>query len=280
VVNADQPAPPGAAGPAAPPPPPGSPTPTEGLAVAAIVLAVVSLFVPVVPGIAALVAAATAARRIRRAPAGAAGGRGLATAALVLATIGLVAWGGLGALALVTHPQEPAGWQAATGAATGGADRFSEVTAPPATELPATEPPATAPPVTPPKVGSGRVGDRLTVYETGAAVLEVTVTRVRFSTGDQFEQPQHGLFLGAHMTVRALADEQDTPFGDSYALVGRHRYNEWLIEVNGFAPYLDPATLNQGEQVSGWLVFDVPARHGQLVVRDSLNERTIGTWKF
>jgi len=27
-------------------------------------------------------------------------------------------------------------------------------------------------------------------------------------------------------------------------------------------------------------VFDVPARHGQLVLRDILNERPLGIWKY
>jgi hypothetical protein len=27
-------------------------------------------------------------------------------------------------------------------------------------------------------------------------------------------------------------------------------------------------------------VFDVPARHGQLVLRDILSERTLGIWKY
>ncbi len=290
-----QPLPPGTGGPpwAALPPDAAGASRPEGLAVVALVLAVVSLLVPVLPGVVALVLAVMATRRARQArqaPGAAVGGRGLVTATLVLSTIGLLAWTGLGALAVMTR-QEPACWQAAaaTGAAaaTVGAGQFSQVTAPPPTEPPATEPPATEPattaPVTSqPKVAAGRVGDRLTVYdELGTSRLEITVTRLKFSTGDEFDRPQHGLYMGAYVKVHALADEQDTPWEDSYALVGgRHYRGDVITSSTAFDPPLEPLTLSQGEGISGWLVFDVPARHGQLVLRDILDERNLGIWKY
>jgi hypothetical protein len=295
-----QPLPPGTGGPpwAALPPDAAGASRPEGLAVVALVLAVVSLLVPVLPGVVALVLAVMATRRARQArqaPGAAVGGRGLVTATLVLSTIGLLAWTGLGALAVMTR-QEPAGWQAAaaTGAAaaTVGAGQFSQVTAPPPTEPPATEPPATEPPATEPattapvtsqpKVAAGRVGDRLTVYdELGTSRLEITVTRLKFSTGDEFDRPQHGLYMGAYVKVHALADEQDTPWEDSYALVGgRHYRGDVITSSTAFDPPLEPLTLSQGEGISGWLVFDVPARHGQLVLRDILDERNLGIWKY
>ncbi len=279
-----QPFPPGAGGPPWPEPPPhaaGSPL-VEGGAVTALVLAVVSLLVPLLPAIMALVLAAMAAQRIRQPPAGPVGGRGLVTAARALSTIGLLAWVGLGALVVVTHQQEPTSWQAATGTATIRAGQFSEVTTPSATEPAATEPTTTEPATTQPKVAAGRVGDRLTVYdESGTPRLEITVTGVKFSTGDQFDQPEHGLFMGAYVKVHALADEQDAPWADSYALVGgRHYIGDVIIGLNAFDPPLEPVTLNRGERASGWLVFDVPARHGQLVLRDLLDEHNLGIWKY
>jgi Protein of unknown function (DUF3592) len=136
--------------------------------------------------------------------------------------------------------------------------------------------PAPLPP--PPKVATGKIGDKLTVYdESGAAQLEVTVTRLKFSTGDQFDQPQHGLYMGAYVKAHALADEQ---FLDIYALVGSHHYDgDAIISSTAFDPALDVVTLMTGERASGWLVFDVPARHGQLVLRD-LDEHKIGVWKY
>jgi hypothetical protein len=129
-----------------------------------------------------------------------------------------------------------------------------------------------------PTVATGRIGDKLVVYnEFGNAQLEVTVTRLKFSTGDQFDQPQHGLYMGAYVKAHALADEQ---FLDFYALVGGHHYEgDAITGSTAFDPSLDPVTLRTGERASGWLVFDVPARHGQLVLRD-LDEHKVGVWKY
>jgi hypothetical protein len=284
-----QPSPPGTGGPPWPEPPPhaaGSPR-VEGVAVTALVLAVVSLLIPLLPAIMALVLAAMAAQRIRQPAAGTVGGRGLVPAARALSTIGLLAWVGLGALVVVTHQQEPTSWQATTGTATIRAGQFSEVTTPPASEPAATKPTTTEsattePATTQPKVAAGRIGDRLTAYDqSGTPRLEITVTRVKFSTGDQFDQPEHGLYVGAYVKVHALADEQDTPWADSYALVGGHHYlGDVITGLNAFDPPLEPGILNQGETASGWLVFDVPARHGQLVLRDLLDEHNLGIWNY
>jgi Domain of unknown function (DUF4333) len=139
--------------------------------------------------------------------------------------------------------------------------------------------PATVWPLTPPKVVTGRIGDKLTVYdERGDAQLEVTVTRLKFSTGDQFDQPQRGLYMGAYVKAKALADGQDLI--DIYAIVGGHHYNgDAIIGSSAFDPSLDPVPLNADEQTSGWLVFDVPARHGELVLRD-LDGHKVGAWKY
>jgi hypothetical protein len=133
-------------------------------------------------------------------------------------------------------------------------------------------------PLPPPKVATGKIGDKLTVYdESGAAQLEVTVTRLKFSSGDEFDQPQHGRYMGAYVKAHALADEQ---FLDIYALVGGHHYDgDAIISSTAFDPALDVVELMTGERASGWLVFYVPARHGQLVLRD-LDEHKIGVLKY
>jgi hypothetical protein len=129
-----------------------------------------------------------------------------------------------------------------------------------------------------PKVATGKIGDRLTVYdEFGDAQLEVTVSRIKFSTGDELERPQRGLYLGAYVKGHALADEQY--FFDIYARVGGHLYETAITGTTGFDPPLEPEPLNKGERASGWLIFDVPSRHGQLVLRD-LDEHTVALWKY
>jgi hypothetical protein len=112
--------------------------------------------------------------------------------------------------------------------------------------------------------------------------LEVTVTKVRFSTGDGFEQPEHGLFMGAYVQVRALADGQDTVWAaELSALVGGHRYaGDVVSDLRVFDPPLDYVVLDSGERTAGWLVFDVPARHGRLVLRDIVDEHQLAVWKY
>jgi uncharacterized RDD family membrane protein YckC len=139
--------------------------------------------------------------------------------------------------------------------------------------------PATVSPLTRPKVATGKIGDKMTIYdEFDAPQLEVTVTRLKFSAGDQFDQPEHGLYMGAYVKVHALADEQDIL--DMSALVGGHQYSGDAIPFStAFEPSLDYVTLDTGERASGWLVFDVPARHGQLVLRDFEGHKR-AVWKY
>ena len=130
----------------------------------------------------------------------------------------------------------------------------------------------------PPKVATGRIGDKLTVDdEFGDAQLEVALTRVKFSRGDAFERPQRGLYMGAHVKAHALADDQYV--FNFYARVRGHLYDQAITGSLAFDPPLEAAMLNKGERAAGWLVFDVPARHGQLVLRN-LEEQTVGVWKY
>jgi Domain of unknown function (DUF4333) len=133
------------------------------------------------------------------------------------------------------------------------------------------------PPPPRPEVATGKLGDKLTVYdEFGDAQLEVTITRVKFSKGDELARPQRGLYMGAHLKAHALADDQYAY--NLYARVGGHLY-EQAIAGFAFEPLLEPVPLNKDERTAGWALFDVPARHGQLVLRD-LDEKTVAIWKY
>jgi hypothetical protein len=133
------------------------------------------------------------------------------------------------------------------------------------------------PPPPRPEVATGKLGDKLTVYdEFGDAQLEVTITRVKFSKGDEFARPERGLYMGAHLKAHALADDQYAY--NLYAKVGGHLYDQ-AIAGFAFEPLLEPVPLNKDERTAGWALFDVPTRHGQLVLRD-LDEKTVAIWKY
>jgi Protein of unknown function (DUF3592) len=132
----------------------------------------------------------------------------------------------------------------------------------------------------PAKVATGRIGDRLTVVDhSGRAQLEITVTRLKFSRGDQVLQPEHGWHMGVHLEAHALADAQELFIS---ALVGGREYSDlWEITWGGFDPLLDPdeLSLNKGERVAGWLVLDVPGRHGQLVLHNQWTHK-LAVWTY
>jgi hypothetical protein len=126
----------------------------------------------------------------------------------------------------------------------------------------------------PAKVARGRIGDRLTVVDrSGKAQLQVTVTRVEFSSG----------FMGVHVEALALADDQQLILA---ALVDGQYYDEFVVgdSSTGLQPMLglDELSLHKGQRVAGWLqlLLTDPSRHGQLVLRDETLQRKLAVWTY
>jgi hypothetical protein len=199
---------------------------------------------------------------------------------MVPAAPSLLAGVGLLVAAAVAFTDEPQVAPAAEQPQVAPAAEESQV-APPVVDSPddsGTEEPV---PMGPPaKVATGRIGDRLTVVDhSGTAQLQVTVTRLKFSRGDQVLQPEHGWHMGVHVEAHALADAQDLFIA---ARVGGHEYSDlWEITWAGFDPLLDldELPLNKGERVAGWLVLDVPGRHGQLVLSNQWTHK-VAVWTY
>jgi hypothetical protein len=63
-------------------------------------------------------------------------------------------------------------------------------------------------------------------------------------------------------------------------LIGERFYEEAATFSATFDPSLDDLMLESGGRAAGWLVFDVPGRHGQLVLRDQRGTHTIGAWTY
>lgn len=138
------------------------------------------------------------------------------------------------------------------------------------------------PTTTKPSTTRHRVGDAITLEgtDTGQEVLRVLVARVRFAGGDEYNRPERGRFLGVYVKVKALADDQSSLWGDFYVTMRGHHYDADACCPDGFTPTLDYVDLQEGETAEGWLLFDVPARHGEVVLKQSYGGGKIATWGF
>jgi hypothetical protein len=135
---------------------------------------------------------------------------------------------------------------------------------------------------TQPEVAHKRVGETATLIDADSneELERVVIDRVKFASGDEFNKPERGLWLGVHVKTRALADGQSSLWGDIYVIERGHHYEADGCCPEGFSPSLDYVDLNAGETAEGWLVFDVPARHGEVVLKNSSDDSKIGTWTF
>jgi hypothetical protein len=103
---------------------------------------------------------------------------------------------------------------------------------------------------------------------------------VKFSTGDEFQRPGYGLFMGAYVQVRALEMTASASVAEMSALVGGYVHPVVVSVLDAFDPPLDYVLLDNGQRAAGWLVFDVPARRGRLVLRDILDGHELAVWRY
>lgn len=133
------------------------------------------------------------------------------------------------------------------------------------------------------------LGDPASVSQDGSDAATVVISRREVSSqpADEFSDgPQNGYFVAVHITVRAstsLTDGFDINPLDFYALSGHAHYDEG--DGNAFEGLhsngeLNATTLNAGEIAGGWLVFDLPARHGRVVYAPNLDGPPLAYWKF
>ena len=190
----------------------------------------------------------------------------------------LAAAGVIGAIAGGSHSASPA---ARTAAATPG---FT-----PATQYYDT--PTPAPAQTGPDMLS--LGQAETVGNASTSTTEATVT-VRSATvttrpADAYgEAPANGYFVVVR--VSAAADPSytggfDINEFDFYALEGGSHYdpgdgNAYSALTNGQSNSDLTATLAAGETSTGWISFDVPGPHGQIVYAPNLDGQPIAEWEY
>jgi hypothetical protein len=133
----------------------------------------------------------------------------------------------------------------------------------------------------PPETTKLKVGDtaELSDAATNEPVARVLVSKVEAIRGEEYNKPERGWFLGVYVKVRALADEQTSLWGDFYVLMRGHHYDPDAY-AERWKPELDYVDLNERETAEGWLVFDTPARHGEVVLGQPDGSGKIATWRF
>jgi hypothetical protein len=127
---------------------------------------------------------------------------------------------------------------------------------------------------------TGAVAPMLTVDASRPTIARMAATKVKVTTGDEFDHPERGLYLGIYVKLLSLTDGLASKAnGSLYVAMRGHRYDQTTYAA-GFEPTYEFNDLNAGEAIEGWLVFDVPDRHGQLIAVDSFEGRKVAVWKF
>jgi hypothetical protein len=109
---------------------------------------------------------------------------------------------------------------------------------------------------------TAKVGETIQFEDSfGDHAIDVTVARSRVSTGGEFEKPDHGLYVGFLVRAKAFKDGISVP---SFYVLARGQHYDSTCCVTGFDPELNVVgNLNKNEATQGWVIFDVPARHGR-----------------
>jgi hypothetical protein len=180
-------------------------------------------------------------------------------------------------LVAVLLSSDPGGKQA-----TAVAPSVTEFTPPasaPPDETATDEPAATEPPAS--SFMGLQLHDAVTVTSEGTDSADLAITAVRRSTQalDQYsERPQHGYFLIATIKVKGIGAPLDLNGLDFEVVTadGRH----WESSTAGLPNELSVATVAKGETLTAEVVFDEPAKHGQIVYTPNLGDAAIASWKF
>jgi hypothetical protein len=128
---------------------------------------------------------------------------------------------------------------------------------------------------------TGAEAPRLAVDPSKTTVGQLQVSRVKTTHGGEFDTPERGLYLGVYVKAQNMSIPPEEVSWNMYVVVNGHHYDS-TIAAEGFSPAFGNASLGEGEADEGWMVFDVPAAHGTVVVFDpiSMHQTKIATWSF
>lgn len=128
---------------------------------------------------------------------------------------------------------------------------------------------------------TGAEAPRLAVDPSKTTVGRLQVSRVKTTHGGEFDTPERGLYLGVYVKAQNVNIPPEEVSWNMYVVVNGHHYDS-TIAAEGFSPAFGNASLGEGETDEGWMVFDVPAAHGTVIVFDpvSMHQTKIATWTF
>jgi len=127
---------------------------------------------------------------------------------------------------------------------------------------------------------TGAQAPKLVANVAGRKVIaRMAVTKTKVSSGDEFDTPERGLYFGIYVKLISLIDALSSKAnGTLYVTMRGHRYEQ--TSASGFKPSYSFSELNAGEATEGWLVFDVPDRHGNVILSDSFEGTKVAVWTF
>ncbi len=130
------------------------------------------------------------------------------------------------------------------------------------------------------------VGETLDITQNGTAAGTVTITSMSHTTqsSDGFESPEYGYFVIANVKITSTINGLNIDELDFYVTINGQQFQEGngnSYDAAGFNENSDiTTTLNAGEYVTGQLVYDLPAYHGQLVYAPNFDGAPLATWSF
>jgi hypothetical protein len=72
--------------------------------------------------------------------------------------------------------------------------------------------------------------------DTNEEVAQVQVSRVKFSSGDEYNRPERATFMGVYVKVKALADEQNSLWATSTSSCGDTTTTLTAAALKGSSP--------------------------------------------
>lgn len=143
-----------------------------------------------------------------------------------------------------------------------------------------TTPDVTEPPSTPARdLAVGGTGS----FTSDEGAADITITKVTVASRDPSEfgeRAKHGWFVVVHVKAAGTSGSYDVNSFDFYAKSSNGFHTEDATYLDSWGTVLEGGTLQDGEHISGTIVYDVPTRHGKLVYSPNYDNEPLATWSY